>query len=166
MSSGYQLANFIFDLLTVIKPNDEEWQKKHLVRSLERKAEKKHREAKIDHEIELLKVKFDEEIKRVKASEQKVTNDYKMFLDSIDKMKAEMLDTFTDMPEPMVLVIHHHAKSLIDGMWKSENEEDQALSRERFTEFLLAVYNDTQASCDKKGHRLPTETLKLVKSIS
>jgi len=164
MSAAYGLARFIIDFTSVVKRGDNiEWQKQKLEEIAELKKQKRIHEAKIEHELNMLQVKFSEEIKRKQDEERRITKDYKDFLDSIDEMKQKMLETFSDMPKPMVYVIHHHAKHLIDNIWKSPDERSQALSRSRFAFFLIAVYDDTsKVLIGDHQLKLPTKTLKLI----
>jgi len=164
MSAAYELARFVIDFVSVVKRGDIEWQKQKLEEISELKRQKKLHEANLEHELNMLKVKFCEEIKRKQEEECRITNDYRDFLDSIDEMKQKMLETFSDMPKPMVYIIHHHAKHLIDDIWKSPDERSQALSRSRFADFLTAVYDDTsKALIGQERLKLPAATLKLIK---
>lgn len=164
VSVGYELARFVIDFISVVKRGDVEWQQKQLDELAELKKRKKIHQARLEHELNLLQVKFKEEIARKQEEERRITNDYKDFLDSIDEMKKKMLDTFEDMPKPMVYVIHHHAKHMIDEIWKNQDEHAQAISRVRFAEFLTAVYRDTtNAMLKEDAMKMPTETLKYIR---
>jgi len=164
MSAAYDLARFVIDFFSVVKHGDFDWQKQRLEEISELKRLKHIHRANLEHELNLLQIGLDEELKRKQEEEYRITNDYKDFLDSIDEMKVKMLETFSDMPKPMVYVIHHHAKHLIDEIWKTHDERSQALSRARFAEFLTAVYHDTSnALVQENSNCLPAETLKFVK---
>ena len=165
MSAAYELARFVIDFVSVVKRGDLEWQKQRLNEISELQRHKRILEANLNHELDLLKIKFAEEIKRKQEQEKRITNDYKDFLDSIDEMKKKMLDTFTDMPKPMVYVIYHHAKQLIDEIWKSPDDRSQALSRSQLADFLIAVYDDTaHALSSNERLKLPSKTLQIVQN--
>ena len=167
VSVGYELARIVIDFISVVKRGDVEWQQKQLDELAELKKRKKIHQAQLEHELDLLQVRFKEEIIRKQEEEHRITNDYKDFLDSIDEMKKKMLETFTDMPKPMVYVIHHHAKHMIDEIWKNHDEHAQTISRVRFTEFLTAVYRDTKnAMLNEESMKMPTETLKYIKGVN
>lgn len=165
ISAAYDLARFVIEFVSVVKRGDVEWQKQKLEEITELRRHKRIHEANLDHELNMLKVKFAEEIKREQEKESRITNDYRDFLDSIDEMKKKMLETFSDMPKPMVFIIHHHAKHLIDDIWKSPDDRSQALSRSRFADFLTAVYDDTSKALvgGNQQFKLPAATLKLIK---
>ena len=163
MSAGYELARFIIEFFSTVRQGDIEWQKQKLEEIAELKKKKRIHEVSLNHELEMLEVKFSEEIKRKQEEERRITNDYRDFLDSIEEMKQKMLETFSEMPKPMVHIIHHHAKHLIDEMWKANDEHSKALASTRFTNFLTSVYNDTTNTiADSTQKKLPTETLKLI----
>jgi hypothetical protein len=63
----------------------------------------------------------------------------------------------------MIHIIHHHAKQLIDSMWKASDEVSKRLCEEKFAGFLMAVFEDTrQALISADGEKSPTRTLRLI----
>ena len=163
MSAGYELARFVVDFLSVVNFHDVEWKKQKLEELSELTRRKRIRESELEGELKLLQETLSGKIERKREEEKRKIQDYKEFLDSIDEMKQKLLETFSDMPTPMVHVIHHHAKQLIDDMWKTQDDRNQAIARTRFTDFLMAVYNDTtHALVENQQLKLPTKTLEIV----
>lgn len=128
--------------------------------------QRQHRikEVEIEHEIELLKIKFSEELNRAKAKEARITDDYKEFLDNIDEMKSHIVETFPEMPKALALLIHQHAKQLIDDMWNHPNEQEQTVCRAKLAHFLKVVFDDTTEviAADEKP-KIPKRTLELIR---
>lgn len=121
-------------------------------------------EEEIEHEINLLKIKFTEEITRSKEREARITKDYKEFLDQIDEMKGQIIETFPDMPKALALIIHQHAKSLIDGMWQNSDDHAKSIGRAKLADFLNVVFDDTtQVLLDQDSPKIPVKTLQLIK---
>lgn len=96
-----------------------------------------------EHEVDLLKIKFAEQLNRIKEQETQTTRDYKEFLEMIDDMKNQIVKAYPDMPKVMALVIHQHAKQMIDEMWNNPDEQLQNQCRARLTRFIKVVYDDT-----------------------
>ncbi len=164
MSVGYELATLTIDFLEGLKLPTSEWYLQKIEELSDIKRKDRTQKAELEQELQMLKVRFAAEIERKKEEEQRATNDYKEFLDSIGEMKQKMLATFPDMPKSIVYSIHHHAKYLLDEIWKSSDEASQVKSRSRFADFLMAVYNDTaNALVSEQELKLPKETLKLIK---
>ena len=165
MSVGYELARFVLEFVSVVKRGDYEWQRQKLEELSELKRFKQTKNAALEHELKMLKEGFAAELQREKYKQQKIVEDYRNFLDSIEEVKHKMLTTYPDMPKPMVLLIHHHAKALLDDMWAVKNKDEKAyqLSEEKFTHFFMTVFEDATTRMEKEAASLPTETLKLIK---
>ncbi len=156
-------AERLAEFICTVKGVDIETQKARLKSISELRREKNSHKAEIAHEIELLKIKFAGETVRAKEREARITEDYKEFLDQIDELKGHIAETFPDMPKALALVIHHHAKQLIDEMWRNSDVDDQSLCRARLAHFLTVVFDDTtEVFLDDEKPKIPTRTLKLI----
>lgn len=112
------------------------------------------------HKLQRLEIEFSEQLKRVQAREAGVTRDYEEFLDQIDAMKARIVETFPDMPPVLALLIHQHAKQLVDAMWHESTEQSRQLSQARLTEFLKIVFDETRmVVMSQESSRLPEKTI-------
>ena len=119
----------------------------------------------IEQEVKLLKIKFSEQLIRVKQREAQTTQDYQEFLEMIDEMKSQIVEAYPDMPKVMALVIHQHAKQLIDEMWNNPDERTQNQYRARLTRFIKVVYDDTsQGLMTRQPRQTPDKTLKLIEN--
>jgi len=119
-----------------------------------------------EHEVDLLRIKFTEQLKRVKERETQTTRDYKEFLAMIDEMKSQIVEAYPEMPKVMALIIHQHAKQLIDDMWNNPNEHLQNQCRVRFTRFVRVSYDDTTQGLITEQHgKTPENTLKLIENM-
>lgn len=156
-------AEWLAELICTVRGTDIEEQKARFRSISELRREKISHKAEIAHEIDLLKIKFAEETVRAKERESRITQDYKEFLDQIDEMKGHIAETFPDMPKALALVIHHHAKQLIDELWRSSDVDGQSLCRARLAHFLTVVFDDTtEVFIDEEKPKIPTRTLKLI----
>jgi broad specificity phosphatase PhoE len=163
MPIGYDLARIAIEFISTIKRGDVEWQQQKLKEVTELRKQRQISEAEIKHELELLQIKFSEEIKRVQERESSITRDYKDFLQQIDDMKQKIVQTFPDMPIPIALIIHSHAKRLLDDMWRNSDERMRELYTTKLAEFMMLVYDDTQYILTNKDQpKFPTKTMHML----
>lgn len=124
---------------------------------------KKQREidnANTGYELDVMKIKFSEQLIRLQEREVRTTRDYKEFLDMIDEMKLQIVAAYPDMPKVMALVIHQHAKQLIDDMWNNPDEKMQQQCRAKLTQFIKVVSADTaQVITSPNNAKIPAKTL-------
>lgn len=161
MSTAFDLACLVLDFITTLRSGDIEWRQRKLQEISELKKQSRIYDIQVEHEINSIKVKFSEEIIRIKEKETRITQDYKDFLNSIDEMKEKIIDTFTDMPKPMAYIIHNHARQLIDNMWNNSDDNVQKMCQARLAEFFMIVYDDTSKALIGQG-KLPAKTLQLI----
>ena len=74
------------------------------------------------------------------------------------------IETFPEMPKVLALVIHQHAKALIDSMWRNSDEHAQSLGRAKLAQFLNVVFDDTtQVLLEEDSPKIPVRTLELIR---
>ena len=163
MSMPIKFPNWLLDFMDTVDGADTEQQKARLKAIAELRGQKAIYEAEMAHELELLKIKFAEEINRAEEREARITVDYKEFLDKIDEMKGQITETFPDMPKAFALLIHQHAKGLIDSMWRNSDMRSQSLGRKKLARFSSVVLDDTtQVLMNEDSPKIPIKTLKLI----
>jgi hypothetical protein len=149
--------------IRAVNPEDTEWHRNKLNEIAALKKLKRINDARIEQDLERLKIQFTEELARTREKETRITQDYKEFLDTIDEMKMHIVEAFPDMPKALALLIHQHAKRLIDDMWNNPDEQAQKLYRAKLAEFLKVVFDDTSRTVfEDKKPRIPEKTLKLI----
>jgi len=159
------LRNF-FDFLKHALGRDKTARRLAILDNAELKQLKEVKRVQIEHEVELSKIKFAEQLNRVKEREAQTTRDYKEFLEMIDEMKSQIVEAYPEMPKVMALIIHQHAKQLIDEMWNNPNEHLQNKYRVRLTRFVKVVYEDTtQGLLTGDPRKTPENTLKFIEKI-
>jgi len=163
MSMSLKFPNWLLEFMDTVDGADTEQQKARIKAITELRGQKAIYEAEMAHELELLKIKFTEELNRAEEREVRITADYKEFLDKIDEMKGQITETFPDMPTAFALIIHQHAKGLIDSMWRNSDMRSQSLGRKKLARFLSVVLDDTtQVLMNKDIPKIPIKTLKLI----
>lgn len=157
---SFQFFRKFSDIFSFTLGRDFEARKKSLREQAQLKQQKAMANEQIAYELEAMRIKFSEQLLRIKAREARTTLDYREFLDMIDEMKGQIIEAYPDMPKVMALVIHQHAKRLIDDIWNHPDEQMQSQCRARLAQFIEIVYDDTTAVLiDEQRSKLPSKTL-------
>lgn len=157
---SFQFFRKFFDRFNFALGRDFEARKKSLREYAQLKQQKAMANEQIAYELEAMRIKFSEQLLRIKAREARTTLDYREFLDMIDEMKGQIIEAYPDMPKVMALVIHQHAKRLIDDIWNNPDEQMQNHCRAKLAQFIEIVYDDTTAVLiDEQRSKLPSKTL-------
>lgn len=163
MIKSLLFSGWLIKFIRTVDPEDSEWHRNKLNEIAALKKLKRINEARIEHDLEKLKIQFTEELARTREKEIRITQDYKEFLDTIDELKMQIVEAFPDMPKALALLIHQHAKRLIDDLWNNPDAQAQKLYRAKLAEFLKVVFDDTsQTVFEDKKPRIPERTLKLI----
>ncbi len=159
------LLRYIFNYLRQALGRDKAARRQSILDKAELKQLKEVKRAQIEHEVELSKIKFAEQLNRVREREAQTTRDYKEFLEMIDDMKIQIVEAYPEMPKVMALIIHQHAKRLIDEMWNNPSDELQNQCRIRLTRFIKVVYDDTaQGLLTGDSGKTPEKTLNYIEN--
>jgi hypothetical protein len=163
MSVPESLAILLTTFINAIRTENLEWRR--------RKADeiaalrKKHRlqDMELEHELVRREIELREEIKRLELQEQSVTRDYVDFLGAIDQLKDRIVKTFDNMPRPIALLIHHHAKQMLHEMWQADDLHERLGHEQRLLNFMAVIHDDT-ARLGQVGdmHRLPLKTIEFI----
>ncbi|MCI0668466.1 MAG: hypothetical protein L0Y43_10480 [Methylococcaceae bacterium] len=163
MIKSVHFSAWLMRLIRTVDPEDTEWHRNKINEIAALKKQKRINDAQIEQDLEMLKIQFTEELARTREKETRITQDYKEFLDTIDDMKMQIVETFPEMPKALALLIHQHAKRLIDDMWNNSDERAQQMYRAKLAEFLKVVFDDTsQTVFEDNKPRIPERTLKLI----
>ncbi|MCI0733338.1 MAG: hypothetical protein L0Y38_05900 [Methylococcaceae bacterium] len=163
MIKSVHFSAWLIRLIRTVDPEDTEWHRNKINEIAALKKQKRINDAQIEQDLEMLKIQFTEELARTREKETRITQDYKEFLDTIDDMKMQIVETFPEMPKALALLIHQHAKRLIDDMWNNSDERAQQMYRAKLAEFLKVVFDDTsQTVFEDNKPRIPERTLKLI----
>jgi hypothetical protein len=163
MIKSFFLSRWLVKWIQATSPDDIKRHRNTLDEVTALKKQKRINAARMEHELEILKIQFAEDLDRARERERRITQDYKEFLDHIDELKLHIVEAFPEMPKALALLIHQHAKRLIDEMWNNPDEQAQNLYRIKLAEFLKVVFDDTnQSLVDEQKPRIPEKTLKLI----
>ena len=127
-------------------------------------AELKHLNTRLAHEIALLKTKQTADLNRLSILCKTELKDYQQYLESLEQLKAITKASFSHLPEAVALTIHHHAKSLLNRMWESDNAQEKVRLESELLRFMTTVSEEAEqcrlnTSTQKS---LPKNTLKLI----
>jgi hypothetical protein len=89
--------------------------------------------------------------------------DYKQYLDSLDQLKRSIQTSYTRLPEAVAFTIHHHAKHLLNEMWKADNFEAKMHYEMQLITFMTTVHEDARLHLEGVvTENLPERTLQLI----
>lgn len=123
-------------------------------------AELQKRAQQLEHELAINAARYDNELAMVKIQCQQALKDYQQYLQSLDKLKESLRDSYAHLPEAVAFTIHHHAKQLLNRMWEAEEEREKLRLEMQLLRFMSAVHEDSQlALTSPERARLPNKTL-------
>lgn len=158
------ISKMIFDF----KTESLEWNKVHQDELLTLKKHEMIAQKEIEQKLEKMAVAFKGEKERKQIEEEFKTKQFQEFLISIDEMKANLLKCYSDMPKPIVLMIHSKATELLSQAWHNEDFTIQKISQGRFLELILAVSEDMYSISENSAPKglLPQKTIDYIATLN
>lgn len=181
MAAAKKLGALIMGFIHSVKNEKVRWQQEkhqeiaalHRSKALAKqalKAELAEKALEREHEISLLKQRYGTELVKLKARCEQDLKDYKHYLAAIDRLKVDIQKTYAPMPEAIALIIHHHAKQLLNRMWEAEDLQEKLKCERDLMRFIGAVHEDTwqfPAQAERgDSPRLPRRTMELIRQSS
>lgn len=128
-------------------------------------AELRKRAQQLEHELAVNAARYDNELAMVKIQCQQALNDYQQYLQSLDKLKISLRDSYVHLPEAVAFTIHHHAKQLLNRMWEAENDHEKLRLEMQLLRFMSVVHEDSQiALMQPELNALPSKTLSFLEA--
>ena len=125
-------------------------------------AELKKREQYLAHELRVNVARNDTELAMVKIQCKQDLEDYQQYLDSLDKLKQSLRNSYSDLPEAVAFTIHH-AKQLLNRMWEEQEWQEKLKIESKLIQFLTAVHEDSLASINSNSEDvLPKKALAFI----
>jgi hypothetical protein len=164
----------VIDLFHSVKDENLQWQTANLIKQTKLKhrqilaeealaAKLKKHSVQLEHEISLLKVRHDSELSMYKTKCNQDVKDYEQYLNSLDRLKKSIQNSYTHLPEAVAFTIHHHAKVLLNNMWDATNMEQKMKYEMQLITFMATVHEDAKLHLqDGTTQHLPENTLKLI----
>jgi len=99
----------------------------------------------------------------VKTQCQQDLKDYQQYLQSLDRLKESLRNSYAHLPEAVAYTIHHHAKQLLNRMWEAEDTQQKMKYEVQLLQFMTAVHEDSQLSLqDDTRETLPKKSLAFI----
>lgn len=115
------------------------------------------------HEIELLKTRQQAELSMLKTRCKEDVKDYQQYLDSLNHLKLAIQTSYAHLPDAIAHTIHHHAKSLLNAMWETENLAEKIKLETQLIKFMATVHDEAhQFRIGSLSGGLPENTLRLM----
>ncbi len=117
----------------------------------------------LEHDIAMLKTQQSTELAMLKTRCKEDISDYQQYLESLNKLKKTIQNSYPHLPEAIVLTIHHHAKSLLNRMWEADNLDDKIDYEAQLLTFMTTFHEEAQLMRSGTHQEiLPENTLKLI----
>lgn len=118
---------------------------------------------KLAHEMELLKTRQQAELAMLKTRCQEDIKDYQDYLESLSRLKLTLQASYAHLPDAIIHTIHHHAKSLLNAMWETEDLNEKIKREAQLIEFMTTMHKEALLFHNgTQPHELPENTLKLI----
>jgi hypothetical protein len=115
------------------------------------------------HELAVSKARNNNELAMVKIQCKQDLKDYQQYLQSLEKLKTSLRESYTHLPEAVAYTIHHHAKQLLNKMWDAEDNREKIKFEMQLLQFMTAVHEDNQKCLQGTGNEnLPQKALAII----
>lgn len=112
------------------------------------------------HELAVTKTRNSNELAMVKTQCQQDLKDYQQYLQSLERLKESLRNSYSHLPEAVAFTIHHHAKQLLNRMWDAQDTQEKMKIEMQLLQFMTAVHEDSQSSLQSPGNEaLPKKAL-------
>ncbi|MDD1621477.1 MAG: hypothetical protein LUQ11_08340 [Methylococcaceae bacterium] len=126
-------------------------------------AQLKKQTQQLAHELEVNKARNNTELAMVKTQCKQDLKDYQQYLQSLDRLKESLRNSYAHLPEAVAFTIHHHAKQLLNQMWETQEPQEKMKVEMQLLQFMTAVHEDSQASLQSSGNEaLPQKALAII----
>lgn len=109
-------------------------------------AELKKRAQQLAHELAINKARNSNDLAMVKVQCRQELKDYQQYLQSLDRLKESLRNSYAHLPEAVAFTIHHHAKQLLHKMWDAEEGQEKMKVEMQLLQFMAAVHEDSRAA--------------------
>jgi hypothetical protein len=173
--NGSSFGSFFITLFNSAKSENLRWQQdKHdeiqalkNTKALEKQslqAELKKRQVQFEHELAKMTQHHETDLSMLKAQSEQQIRDYKQYLDSIDQLKNLIQDSYSHLPSAVSLLIHYHAKQMLNQMWECEDFQEKLGHEAKLIELMTAVHQDTlNLTKVNDKQQFPKRTLRLIR---
>lgn len=166
MSFTEEFGRFTVGLINAIRDENIRWQQENLPVLAELEKQRKLSKQEIEQELKRRQIKFKYEMDQLEMEGASKIQDFREFLDAIDKIKNDFRQHFQQMSLPVALSIHQYGKRLLISMWNSNSIHERKKYEQQLFDFLYTVNEDIyliSSRENKDGFYLPEKTLKLIR---
>lgn len=166
MSISEEFGKFVVEFVNGIRNENIRWQQENSRTLNELQRQRRLSKQEIEQELKRREIKFKYEIEQIEMEGTSKMQDFKEFLDAIDKIKNDFRQNFQKMTLPVALSIHQYGKRLLISMWNSNNFQERTKYEQQLFDFLYTVNEDmylVSSQENQDGLYLPEKTLKLIR---
>jgi len=125
------------------------------------------RNARLRHEIELLKTQQNAELSLLKTRCEQDLKDYQQYLHALEQLQQNLLTNYANLPETLALTIHNHAKNMLNAMWETDNPAEKLQLESQLIRFMTTIHEEIKSSnLVSSGISIPVNTLRLIEQAN
>ena len=167
MSVSEEIGMFVATLISTLKTESVNWQQENQEKLLKLQEERAISEQQTKQQLEEMEIRFNSQRQRIQMEEEHSTQEFRDFLDSIDKTKAKMLEYYPQMPTPIALMIHHRAAELLREAWRNPDAREALKQHNKFMDLMLTVTEDFSELAEGSTRKmLPEKTIEFLKDAN
>jgi hypothetical protein len=130
-------------------------------------AQLKKQAQKLAYELAVAQTINSTDLEIVKTRCKQDLKDYQQYLQSLDKLKISLRNSYAHLPEAVAFTIHHHAKQLLNRMWEATDNQEKMKVELQLLQFMTAVHEDSQSALQSNGKAdLPEKSLAFIDAES
>jgi hypothetical protein len=164
MEASESAARFLAVFINTLKSERHEWEKRYQPEKMNLKRDKSLAEQALKHELEELETRFRSRLQNIKMEEARRTQNFQQFLLSLDSIKSQVIKRYSQMPEPLALLIYQRATDLLTAAWHNPDELQRLSSHRKFIELTTTLTIEMAQAIDSNGNTklLPERTIDLI----
>jgi pyruvate formate-lyase activating enzyme-like uncharacterized protein len=130
-------------------------------------AQLKKQAQQLAHDLAVNKIRNVNDLAMVKVQCKQELKDYQQYLQSLDRLKESLRNSYSHLPEAVAFTIHHHAKQLLHRMWEAEEGHEKMKVEMQLLQFMAAVHEDSRAALQgETNDGLPQNALAFIDADS
>jgi hypothetical protein len=165
LPSTESFEKFLSIIINSVKMANLRWEQENLPEVMRLEEEKKIFKQDLDQKLKRRQQEFDLQMKELQIAGEYRINDFKEYLEALDKVKSDIRKSYQGINLPLVLQIHHHMKQLFIQMWSPSELSERKKLEQKLFDLLEAVNEDlllSESVEDKRKLIRPERTMRLI----
>lgn len=165
LPNSESFENFLSIIINSVKIANLRWEQENSPEVMRLEEENKIFKQDLNQKLKRRQHEFDLQMQELQIAGEYRINDFKEYLEALDKVKSDIRKSYQGINLPLVLQIHHHMKQLFIQMWSSSELNERKKLEQKLFDLLEAVNEDillSESIEDKRRLSRPERTLRLI----